>query len=227
MAPKKAIPVKKTPTKRKSDVKKGDYYTVGKHDMSEEVKSAYLRITVSSVAEFEDEKLDLAEKDVKKFGFKFDEEKKEYYSYHECNIMFMEGMYEYIGEKMSMNDFLEKLWDIYVKNHVNITYFRFTIETKSKIYYYEWEVVRYDSNSTVGIVRDLDQVLKYNYRNQERFDKDIKSGKLKEIKMGDKKRPFLSDMEVCKKGDKKMTTFIEFNGGCMSDKLIQQLQGCS
>lgn len=227
MAPKKAIPVKKSPTKRKSTTKKPNYYTVGKHDMSEEVKSAYVRITVSSVAEFEDEKLDFVEKDVKEFGFEYDKNIGEYNCYHECNIMFMEGMYGYQGATMKMDVFLDKMWDIYVKNHVNITYFRFTIETQTKVVYYEWEVVRYDSNTTVGIVRDLDQVLKYNYRNEERFNKDIKSGKLREIKMGDKKRPFLSSMEVCKKGDKKMKQFLEFKGYCMSKELLQQLQDCS
>lgn len=223
MAPKKAIPLKKTPTKRKSNVKKIHYYTVGKHDMSEEVKSAYLRITISSVAEFKDEKLDLVEKDVKKFGFEFDKDIHEYNSYHECNIMFTEGMYEYKGSSISLEEFMSKIWDIYVKHHVNVTYFRFTIETKSKIFYHVWQVVRYDSNTTVGIVRDLSQVLKYNYRNEERFNKDVKSGKLKEIKMGDKKRPFLSNMEVCKKGDKKMKDFTEFNGYCMSKKLRDEL----
>ena len=175
------------------------------------------------MAEFEDEKMNGVEKDVKEFGFKFDEDIQEYNSYHECNIMFMEALFEYKGNTIKMDDFMSKMWDIYVKNHVNITYFKFTVETATKVHYYEWQVVRYDSNSTVGIVRDLAQVLKYNYRDEKKFNKDIELGKLKEVKMGNKTRPFLSHMEVCKKSDKEIKKFVEYNGYCMSKKVREML----
>lgn len=198
MAPKRKIPDGSSFSKKaKSEPVDKPYYTTkNKLTLLPKEKSVqcYVRLTISSIGEFRDEKMNSTENALKGISFIFDPSKTEYDSYHEGNTMFMAGFYIFEGN-FNVIDIVDKLWDIYAKNHSDLDEIRFSIETTHRILYFDWSVFRFSGNN--GIMRDLRQVLQYGYYgSQESFDKDVSKKKVKLIKMQNKERPFCGKFKI-------------------------------
>lgn len=182
----------------------------------------YIHVTVSNISEFKDEKINETERELKAIGFTYDPEKSEFDSYHEGNVMFMTGFY-ILKSKFNIIQLLDQLWDIYEDNHVDLYDIKFTIETSHRFLFFDWYVFRFNSNTNNGIMRDMDQVLKYEYYNDKSFDKHMKKNKIKLITLNNKDRPFRGIIKVFNKFDiQSIIKFTNSHTSCINASSTQE-----
>jgi hypothetical protein len=163
-----------------------------KTDQSALVKWACLKITTTSMHEFDDDKINASCADWNKAGFKVQPGEVE--SYHdgpECDTIFR---FDYKGDEVSLDALVDRVWDIYSKHHADFHWFHLLVCTDDKVYDHEWHVFRYRN---LGIMRTLEDVKKhimYSYIDGV-FELDKDSGKIAMVKLAGKDRPFRKKVE--------------------------------
>lgn len=181
------------PPKRKAPENKDKATKKSKPDSSELVKWASLKITVTTMNEFDDTKMCGTYKDWN--DAKFKEKQGEIECYHdgsECDMYFR---FNYVGTPLTVDKMVDVAWDVYSKHHANYNYCNLYICTDTKLYVYEWYVFRFRN---LGIMRTMDDVKKhFNYMYLPGLIEMHKESKeISMVKMAGKNRPFRKKIDT-------------------------------
>lgn len=145
------------------------------------VSHVYIKITITNLEFFDDDRILKSYKDWVELGFKFCD-KRDPHMYHDANQCDC-TYYLRLDKRLKYDDIFKNVYDTYVKHHQDYNWFDVSYQINKSVELHKYHIIRFNN---LGIMRDMEQVRKYGHG-----EKNVSM-----VTMNGKQRPLRHTVEI-------------------------------